>query len=271
MSNSGRKNFGEYPDEQAVIQIIKIKRRIRKGRGAETTYAQIARELNAEGYETQTKKPWYPQIIAKILNRPEKVKKKQAVRHGLGVHDFLSKEQLRNCRLVCPGRDRMIFELLVTVGLRAAELLSLELQDIGIEQGKSQIDIRGKGGGGEVTRSNEISAGLADQMRSYLKENRPVAEAEEPVFLNVHGRPLKYKALLERIKSIGEKAGVNWLRPHKLRHTAAVFLYNYSLDILAVKKFLGHKSVKTTEIYADTLESKKKEQAEGLFKALKTE
>lgn len=274
-SNAGRKPFGYCDYDLMVIGIIKLKRRARKRKEGqkelkETPYAQIARELEDEGYKTHTGVPWYGQLVCKLLNRPEaeKIVKKKSINRGLGSKDYLSIEQIEACRAVCPARDRMIFELLITVGLRAAELCSLQVQDIAVYAGKSEIDIRGKGGRGEVTRTNEIAPQLAFNLRVYLQAHRSEAGAEEPVFLNVWGWPLKYPALLDRIKSIGRKAEIFWLRPHKCRHTAAVFLYNYSLSILAVKKFLGHHSVKTTEIYADTLESKEKAHAEGLFRAL---
>lgn len=267
---TGRKKYGYYPDEQAVINVIKIKRRARKGASGPTSFARIARELNDEGYKTISKKPWYPQIVRKIIDRiekPEEVKKtRQIPKPCLGIHDYLDSEQLKKCRAVCPERDRMIFEVLVTCGIRACELCAMKIGDIDL--GKRKMDIRGKGGHGKVTRTIKIATVLTRRIGKYLKENRSNAGSKEPVFLNIWGRPMKYKCLLDRIKSIAKKADIDWLRPHKLRHTAAFFLYNYKKDLLAVKDYLGHSSVKTTEIYAKTAEIDNEDQAEGLFAAL---
>ena len=275
MKTPGRKPFGDCVYDQTVIGIIKLKRRARKRKDGqeelkETSYAQIARELEAEHYKTHTGVPWYGQMVRKLLNRPEKPAKpvKKSVNRGLGSRDKMSIEQVEDCRAVCTDRDRMIFEVLITCGLRASELCSLQVRDMAVYSGKSEIDIRGKRGKGKITRSVEIDPELADRIREHIEEKRPDTGPKDAVFLNIWDRPLKYPALLARIISIGEKAKVSWLRPHKCRHTAAVFLYNHTLDILAVKKFLGHLSVKTTEIYADCDESKKKANAAGLFASL---
>lgn len=277
MGKSGRKPFGHNDYDQTIVNIIKLKRRARKRKDGkkelkETSFAQIARELEAEHYKTHTEVPWYGQLVSKILNRPDKekkVEKKKKTKHRrLGSKDKMSIEQVEACRKVCPQKDRMIYEILVIVGLRATEICLLQVQDIAVYAGKSEIDIRGKGGEGKVTRTNEVSPELAADLREYLSSYRPDAGPEDAVFLNVWGRPLRYPPLLARIKSIGKKAKVFWLRPHKCRHTAATFLYNYTLDPFAVRDFLGHLSVKTTEIYTQSDEAKKKAHAAGLFAAL---
>ncbi len=278
MSKAGRKPFGYCVYDQNVIGIIRIKRRARKRtkkmmkeqeEQQETSFAQIAWELEDEGYKTHTGVKWYPQLVAKILKMPEVEKKKaKSSNRSLGSRDKMSIEQVWACRAVCPERDRIIMETLLNCGLRATELCSMQIQDVAVYSGKSEIDIRGKGGHGKVTRTVEIDPDPAARFREYLEEKRPIAGPKEAVFLNIWDRPLLYPSLLARIKSIGKKAKIPWLTTHKFRHTSAVFLYNHTLDILAVKKFLGHKSVKTTEIYADTDESKRKANAAGLFAAL---
>jgi len=263
MGKTGRKRRARKRTKDQVKLKIEIK---------ETSFAQIARELEAEHYKTHTGVKWYGQLVSKILDRPEKVKKvkKQGKikKRRLGSKDKLSIEQVEACRTVCPQKDRMLFEVLVTVGLRATEACLLQIQDIAVYVGKSEIDIRGKGGRGKVTRTNVISPELASALGYYIFNYRDKAGPEDSVFLNVWGRPLRYPALLARIKSIGAKAKIFWLTPHKLRHTAATFLYNYTLDPFAVRDFLGHASVTTTEIYAHSAESKEKEYAAGLFAAL---
>ena len=54
MKRTGRKPFGYYADERAVVEVIKIKRRTRKGSAGPTGPYVIAAELNREGYKSQT-------------------------------------------------------------------------------------------------------------------------------------------------------------------------------------------------------------------------
>ena len=64
----GRRSFGYYKNEREVIKQIKLKRRKRRGSKGPTSYGQIAWELNAEGYQTQTGKDWRTEQVRRILN-----------------------------------------------------------------------------------------------------------------------------------------------------------------------------------------------------------
>jgi len=104
--------------------------------------------------------------------------------------------------------------------------------------------------------------------RAYLKEQRPGSGNRDAAFVNHRGRRLSYRNLYYRLRQLGERAGVDGLRPHRLRHTFGTSLHNYKLDLFYVTNQLGHSSVNTTEIYAKTPESSKTEQMKGFEESL---
>jgi len=265
---AGRKPYGYYPREPALIEVIRLKARTRKG-GKQPGPWQIAAELNAEGYKSQTGRSWSGQMVKIILNRADvagKCKRQRRKKTQLESTDYLSREEISLCRAACSDGDSLLFETLLGSGLRAAELCSLNIGDLGIWRGKSQIDVReGKGRKG---RSVHIGPKLKSLLAAYLREKRPGAGSRDAAFLNSSGHRLCYWNLYYCLTQLGKKAGVDGLRPHRLRHTFGTFLYNYKLDLFYVKNQLGHSSVNTTEIYAKTPESSKTEQMKGFEESL---
>ena len=157
---------------------------------------------------------------------------------------------------------KAIFEVLLGSGLRASECCALELGDIGIFHGKSQIDVRlGKGA---KPRSVGIGPKLKAKLVAYLGATRfDEADKETPIFINRKGKQLTYSNLYDRIRKIRERSGVKCLHPHALRHAFGTHLYNYRMDLEYVREQLGHASIATTQIYAKTLTESKIEQMQG--------
>lgn len=263
---TGRKAFGTTPAEQEIVSLIKLKGRVRKG-GLRPSLSSIAHDLNAAGLRTQTGKPWRPQTVKNVLennSKPDSGQTAKAIKKtSLDTDDYLSRTQLgqlfKAARAGGPV-DEMLIAVLVGSGLRASELCSLQVRDLGITAGKSQIDVRR--GKGAKQRSVFISAELGKSLGGYLAGlNLP---RKAPVFANRFGEPLTYEALYKRIKKIGELAGLPNLHPHTLRHTFGTLLYHYQKDLFFVKEQLGHSKVDTTQIYAKTLTESKLEQMKSM-------
>lgn len=270
---TGRKRHGHYAEEAALHEIIGLKRRARKGykdregNPKPTPYAVIAFELNKEGYRTQTGKLWYGRIVKIILDRmanPAEEKQKRPTKRQLASTDYLSAAEIEKCRQACSGQNAVIFETLLRTGLRASELCSLEVRDLGLADEKRQIDVRR--GKGCKMRAVFVGREICEILQAYIG---PAAElTEAPLFWNERGRRLTYKNLLDRIKKIGWSADVKWVRPHKLRHSFSVISYNYKYNLEFLKDQLGHSSISTTAIYAKTQNKKKLQEMEdtdGLF------
>jgi len=280
---AGRKPFGYYDDEMAVIEQLFLKAK-RRPHGKKPTYQAIADSLNKDGHKTQkTRKakdglPWYPIAVRRIFvkgldyyrslhDKGHKRKKKFQPKEYLEVDDYLTAEEVIRCRAVLRDSDRVLFEVLHGSGLRASECCGLKVKNIGVGGSRSQIDVRN--GKGAKRRSVIIGPKLKKLLKEYIKPIRSdhKIDGNMPVFLNNKRKQLTYSDLYSRIVKIRDRSGVKCLHPHALRHTFGTYLYNYRMDLEYVRQQLGHSNINTTRIYAKTLSKSKLEQMEGFEKS----
>jgi integrase/recombinase XerC len=149
-------------------------------------------------------------------------------------------------------RDRAILELLYSSGLRAGELVGLDLGDLSLEEGLVQVL-----GKGEKERIVPFGSAAATALHSYLEVRprlvRPRASAprgSEAVFLNLRGGRLSSRSvgnIVDRyVAQLAERLKVH---PHTLRHTFATHMLNAGADLRAIQEMLGHSSLSTTQKY----------------------
>lgn len=147
-------------------------------------------------------------------------------------------------------RNYLIFDMLYTTGMRASELINIKIKDISIS--RKEILITGKG---NVDRYCYLTDALVDNIQTYLVSIRPNLLSKsgiiyEELFINYKGTPLTSRGLRVVLKSIIEKSGETYnLHPHVLRHAFATSLLNNGADLRSVQELLGHKNLKTTQIY----------------------
>lgn len=143
-------------------------------------------------------------------------------------------------------RDRAVFELAYSSGLRVAELAGLQLNDL--DQAQGMATVLGKGG---KTRVVPIGNKALDALDDWLKERGLLAAPEETaVFVGKGGQRLTTRAIEARLSHWRLKLGIaEPLYPHKLRHSCASHLLQSSGDLRAVQELLGHASIATTQIY----------------------
>jgi len=146
--------------------------------------------------------------------------------------------------------DELVILLLVSTGLRASELCSLNIADVPPDHGQNAIVVRGAQG--NVTRSIEITSEVANCIARFVRLYREGAKPDEPLLISERGKRLIYMSLYSKVKRIGQKAGIGKLHPHMLRHTYVVRLYNAERDLRFVQKQAGHASRKTTALYVGT-------------------
>jgi integrase/recombinase XerD len=143
-------------------------------------------------------------------------------------------------------RDYAILVLLMRLGLRAAEVSALRLDDIDWRAG--EIVIRGKGRTEErLPLPPDVGAAIA----AYLRQDRP-QRPEREVFLRVCAplRGLTPDGVGEVVRAAGERAGLGSFGSHRLRHTAATQMLQAGASLPEVAQVLRHRSVATTVIYA---------------------
>lgn len=144
-------------------------------------------------------------------------------------------------------RDRALFELIYSCGLRVSEAVDLQLSNIYFDQ--QLLRVRGKGSKERVVPIGEIAESW---LRRYLREGRTVlANARVPeygVFLNDRGVQLSRKGAWKRFKQYCALSGVD-AKIHTLRHSYATHLLQGGADLRIVQELLGHASISTTQIY----------------------
>ena len=158
--------------------------------------------------------------------------------------------------------DELVVELLANTGLRASELCDLNIEDLPISHGKSSVWIRD--GKGKVTRVVDIPESLVKRLERFVRLYRKVAKPKEPLLVSNKGKRLIYRTIYEKMKKLGNKAGIGKLHPHMLRHTYLTSLYNVEHDLRFVQDQAGHASPTTTAIYAKTNSKARKRQVEAL-------
>lgn len=145
-------------------------------------------------------------------------------------------------------RDQAILELLYATGMRASELINLELNDVSIESGF--IKCFGKGGKERIVPVGETAKEYLDK---YIKEERPKMarnESETALFLDRNGTKMSRQALWDIVKKYVLKSGIKLkTSTHTLRHSFATHLLEHGADLRSVQEMLGHSNIATTEIY----------------------
>jgi len=141
-------------------------------------------------------------------------------------------------------RDSAILETLYSCGLRAAEILSLRLQDVDLNAGF--VRVRGKGGKERIVPlgSHAISA-----IRRYLSSEESKIRKTDILFVNRYGNPLSDRYLRRMVADYAQIALGRAVHPHTLRHSFATHLLDAGMDLRFVQELLGHAKVTTTQIY----------------------
>lgn len=145
-------------------------------------------------------------------------------------------------------RDRAIFELAYSCGLRCEEIVKLDLGDPDFE--REVVRVHGKGG---KTRLVPIGEPAQWSLRRYLEAARPalIADREQSaLFISRRGRRLWPSDVRRRLgKWVREAALAGGISPHALRHSFATHLLEGGADLRSIQELLGHASVSTTQIY----------------------
>jgi integrase/recombinase XerC len=143
-------------------------------------------------------------------------------------------------------RDKAIYELFYSSGLRLSELTSLAPGDINFSD--ATVRVTGKGA---KTRVVPVGSQALAALKNWLqKRELVVKEGEHALFVNRNGTRLTPRAVQYRMKEWGLKLGLAAnVHPHVLRHSFASHVLQSSGDLRAVQEMLGHASISTTQVY----------------------
>ncbi|HWE32445.1 MAG TPA: tyrosine recombinase [Solirubrobacteraceae bacterium] len=141
-------------------------------------------------------------------------------------------------------RDRALFELAYASGLRAEELVSLDVHSLDFDS--ESVRVEGKGG---KTRVVPVGEHARAALERYLGRARPaliVDRSSVALFLSRSGRRLSTSDVRRRLRTWSRQAGTH---PHALRHSFATHLLEGGADVRTIQELLGHASVSTTQVY----------------------
>ena len=148
-------------------------------------------------------------------------------------------------------RDRSLFELAYASGLRAEELVSLDLESIDFDS--ELVRVEGKGGRTRLVPAGEHALAA---LQRYLARGRPVLALAEQhaLFLSKSGCRLATSDVRRRLRIWARLAAAHVpaladAHPHALRHSFATHLLDGGADLRAIQELLGHSSISTTQVY----------------------
>ena len=146
-----------------------------------------------------------------------------------------------------PGlRDRAVFELAYSCGLRVSELTALDTGCVDARSG--EVRVTGKGA---KTRIVPVGAAALAALEAWLPVRARMAKpGESALFVGRTGRRLSPREVQRRIKRWAAAAGIDAdVHPHMLRHSFASHVLQSSGDLRAVQEMLGHASIASTQVY----------------------
>lgn len=143
-------------------------------------------------------------------------------------------------------RDKAMFELCYSSGLRLAELTGLKPEDVSFSDGTARIT-----GKGDKTRIVPMGSQATRILREWLKQRETLVKpGETALFLSRYGKNISPRSISQRLKIQARRQGISInIHPHVLRHSFASHLLQSSGDLRAVQEMLGHASISTTQIY----------------------
>ena len=210
--------------------------------------------------ENVTEKIRMPRLHEKpivYLDRDEVMKMLETVETGEGLGER-QKKYLENTRV----RDMAILCLLVGTGIRASELIGMDMEDVDLDS--RAFAVTRKGGNRVILYFNDA---VREALAEYMAERESVTPApghENALFLSLQKKRISARALQDLVKKYASVAAPLKARlsPHKLRSTFGTNLYRETGDIYLVATSLGHANVNTTrKHYAASDEDKRRDAA----------
>jgi integrase/recombinase XerC/integrase/recombinase XerD len=166
----------------------------------------------------------------------------------------LSGEQMRSLLEGIPARtplelrDRAMFELAYSCGLRCEEIVNLDLDSFDFEE--DQLRVLGKG---SKVRLLPVGEPARRALERYLQRGRrPLVDdpGERALFISKSGRRLSNSDVTRRLRIwVTKVTSIGGVSPHSLRHSFATHLLEGGADLRTIQELLGHSSISTTQVY----------------------
>jgi integrase/recombinase XerC len=233
----------ETPLEQ--LQPHHIRRFVAQRHGKQCSGKTVARMLSAwrgfyrylakrHGYEGNPcagiRAPKAPKSLPRALSPDEAAK----------LLDFSAADD------VMALRDKALFELCYSSGLRLAELAGVKPDNLDLADGT--VRITGKGG---KTRIVPVGSKAVHALHEWIRHRENLIQpGASALFISRHGKNMSRRSISQRLKIWAAHQGISSnVHPHMLRHSFASHVLQSSGDLRSVQEMLGHSSISTTQIY----------------------
>jgi integrase/recombinase XerC len=145
-------------------------------------------------------------------------------------------------------RDKAMFELFYSSGLRLAELVALDTPHARDMIAAAEVTVIGKG---RKSRTVPVGAKALGALKAWMEARALLAKPGEPaLFTGSRGSRISPRVVQERLVRWAKKCALaRGVHPHVLRHSFASHLLQSSGDLRAVQEMLGHASISTTQVY----------------------
>jgi site-specific recombinase XerD len=252
--------FAEVPVPLARVSFREVDQFVERQHQHGLAWATINRRLNAL-------KHFFAFCLEQQLVRGNPVKPSHFVRRGHPLPKALSREQVQRLfAQIAHPLDRALFLVMLRCGLRVSEVANLKLNHIDWEQHALHI----KQGKGRKDRCVYMSPDLVASLQQCMAQH-PDDHATGYVFWNRKRaqQPLSVKAIQKKIERYAKAAGIS-ASCHSLRHTFASNLLEHGAEVVAIRDFLGHSQIASSERYAKVSSQKvKREYMRTMRKILK--
>jgi len=187
---------------------------------------------------------------AELLSSP---KKPQRLPHVLKAGEIAALLDSIPATTPLELRDRALFELAYACGLRAEELVSLDIESVDFDA--ENVRVEGKG---SKTRLVPVGEHALAALERYLARARPAlasdAAGSRALFLSKSGRRLSTSDVRRRLsgwarRAVARSPALAQAHPHALRHSFATHLLDGGADLRAIQELLGHATISTTQVY----------------------
>ena len=171
----------------------------------------------------------------------EAIKKERKIKQPFSNEEIIYlRENLHNLR------DKAIFELLLSSGMRVGELVRLDYKDLNM--GDCSVIVRGKGNKEREVYFNDLAKVCIQRYLESRNDNNPALFV---TLSNPHNR-LGITGVETMLRNVGKRAGVNKVHPHRFRRHMATTLLNKGVQIEQIQQILGHAEIETTKLYVVT-------------------
>ena len=144
-------------------------------------------------------------------------------------------------------RDKAMLEFAYATGMRVTEIISLNINDVNIEEGIVTCK------NGNKQRNIPLGSLSLKALKEYIIDARPIiikSEDEKALFVNINGKRLTRQGFWKIVKYYKDQAHITKeITPHVLRHSFATHLLQNGAELKAIQTMLGHSDISSTQVY----------------------